>query len=196
MVNTQRERSMGYSFQWAIRVLLYAPSQRQDSSYQSWSTGWNDKCPGFFLIKIFSTLNITVIKICCVWLNNDINKQLLFKHISKMEAYFILSHMKLPSFTLILLRTHRPFWRFTTTCSFSKSVTTTPPQSLSMLRSAIKTNKQLFMVHIWIIQKQNNSIKGRKEGNVLFNDTLNTFYLRLYGIGHMVKDHSDSERGN
>ena len=37
---------------------------------------------------------------------------------------------------------------------------------------------------------------GRKEGNVLFNDTLNTFYLRLYGIGHMVKDHSDSERGN
>ena len=38
--------------------------------------------------------------------------------------------------------------------------------------------------------------QGRKEGNVLFNDTLNTFYLRLYGIGHMVKDHSDSERGN
>ena len=37
---------------------------------------------------------------------------------------------------------------------------------------------------------------GRKEGNVLFNDTLNTFYLRLYGIGYMVKDHSDSEKGN
>ena len=35
-----------------------------------------------------------------------------------------------------------------------------------------------------------------EEGNVLFNDTLNTFYLRLYGVGHMVKDHSDSERGN
>ena len=35
-----------------------------------------------------------------------------------------------------------------------------------------------------------------KEGNVLFNDALNTFYLRLYGIIHMVKDHSDSERGN
>ena len=37
---------------------------------------------------------------------------------------------------------------------------------------------------------------GQKEGNVLFNDTLSTFYLRLYGVGHMVKDHSDSERGN
>ena len=34
----------------------------------------------------------------------------------------------------------------------------------------------------------------RKEGNVLFNDTLNSFYLRLYGVRHMVKDHSDSER--
>ena len=52
-----------------------------------------------------------------------------------------------------------------------------------------------------------------KEGNVLFNDALNTFYLqlygereiiylkdalntfylRLYGIRHMVKDHSDSK---
>ena len=36
----------------------------------------------------------------------------------------------------------------------------------------------------------------RKEGSVLFNDALNTFYLRLYVVGHMVKDHSDSERGN
>ena len=30
----------------------------------------------------------------------------------------------------------------------------------------------------------------------LFNDALNTFYLRLYGVEHMVKDHLDSERGN
>ena len=35
-----------------------------------------------------------------------------------------------------------------------------------------------------------------QEGNVLFNDTLNTFYLQLYDIRHMVADHSDSERGN
>ena len=34
------------------------------------------------------------------------------------------------------------------------------------------------------------------EGNVLINDALNTFYLRLYGVTHMVKDHSESERGN
>ena len=34
---------------------------------------------------------------------------------------------------------------------------------------------------------------GRKDGNVL----LNTFYLRLYGVRHiMAKYHADSERGN
>ena len=35
-----------------------------------------------------------------------------------------------------------------------------------------------------------------RERNVLFNDALNTFYLRSYGVRHMVKDHSDSEKGN
>ena len=38
--------------------------------------------------------------------------------------------------------------------------------------------------------------QGTNEGKVLFNDALNTFYLRLYGVRHMVKDHSHSERGN
>ena len=38
--------------------------------------------------------------------------------------------------------------------------------------------------------------RQERERNVLFNDALNTFYLRLYGVRHMVKDHSDSEKGN
>ena len=33
------------------------------------------------------------------------------------------------------------------------------------------------------------------EENVLLNDALKTFYLRVYGVKHMVQDHSDSERG-
>ena len=45
------------------------------------------------------------------------------------------------------------------------------------------------MVIIWVRLRE-------RERNVLFNNTLNTFYLRLYGIRHMVKDHSDSEKGN
>ena len=35
-----------------------------------------------------------------------------------------------------------------------------------------------------------------RKGYVLFNDALNRFYLRLYGVGHMLKYHSGSERGN
>ena len=35
-----------------------------------------------------------------------------------------------------------------------------------------------------------------RERNVLFNDALKTFYLRLYGVRRMAKDHSDSEKGN
>ena len=41
-----------------------------------------------------------------------------------------------------------------------------------------------------------NTTNRERERNVLFNDALNTFYLRLYGVRHMVKDHSDSEKGN
>ena len=42
-------RHIGYSFRWTARVLLYAPSHRQDSTYhrpllhKSWSTGGNFK---------------------------------------------------------------------------------------------------------------------------------------------------------
>ena len=40
-------------------------------------------------------------------------------------------------------------------------------------------------------------IGKRKEGNVLCNDALNTFYFQLYGeVYIMVKNHSDSVRGN
>ena len=43
--------------------------------------------------------------------------------------------------------------------------------------------------------KDSATMEGRKEIFV-FNDALNTFYIRLYGVGHMVKNHSDRERGN
>ena len=39
-----------------------------------------------------------------------------------------------------------------------------------------------------MVKDHSDSARGRKEGNVLFNDALNTFYLRLYGNGR--------ERGN
>ena len=39
--------------------------------------------------------------------------------------------------------------------------------------------------------KFNTGPAGERERNVLFNDA-----LQLYGVRHMVKDHSDSEKGN
>ena len=42
--------------------------------------------------------------------------------------------------------------------------------------------------------KDHSDSERERERNILFNDALNTFYLRLYGVRHMVKDHSDSER--
>ena len=56
--------------------------------------------------------------------------------------------------------------------------------------------RQERYAHVKILYCQS-SISGKEmKGEVLFNDALNTFYLRLYGVGHMVKDHSYSERGS
>ena len=60
-----------------------------------------------------------------------------------------------------------------------------------VLRGRTRTNS----VETNRVKKKKLFNKGRKEGNVLFNDALGTFYLRLYGVGHMVTDLSDSERG-
>ena len=50
--------------------------------------------------------------------------------------------------------------------------------------------------YTWCQNLVTEGVIREREKNVLFNDALNTFYLRLYGIRHMVKDHSDSEKGN
>ena len=56
------------------------------------------------------------------------------------------------------------------------------------------TGTKISIKHILYDFPINMEEEGRKEENVLFNNALNTFYLRLYGVRHMVKDHSDSER--
>ena len=55
------------------------------------------------------------------------------------------------------------------------------------------TNNNSLQISHTIIDS---GLDSGKEGNVLFNDALNTFYLRLYGVRHMVKYLTDSERGN
>ena len=62
-------------------------------------------------------------------------------------------------------------------------------QSVQVNRLRARTAHELLTCQI-----NNFSIIILKEGNVLFNDALNTFYIRLYGVRHMVKYHTDSER--
>ena len=52
-------------------------------------------------------------------------------------------------------------------------------------------DQQTFSSH-----KPATASERERERNVLFNDALNTFYLRLYGVRHMVKDHCDNEKEN
>ena len=40
---------------------------------------------------------------------------------------------------------------------------------------------------MWLRNEIDNE-RGRKEGNVLFNDVLNSFYLQLYGGRHVIKE--------
>ena len=63
------------------------------------------------------------------------------------------------------------------------------------IKSSIMLRKYTQDPYYWIDQilTLHTSLGNRfwfweRERNVLFNDALNTFYLRLYGVRHMVKD--------
>ena len=61
-------------------------------------------------------------------------------------------------------------------------------QEVSFVRNhlhcrGIDLNMAGYAVRLYVV-----TWEGRKEGNVLFNDALNTFYLRLYGVRRMVKE--------
>ena len=56
--------------------------------------------------------------------------------------------------------------------------------------------KAYYTIWKYVIMKDFHGAGLRREGIVLFNDALNTFYLRLYGVRNMVEDHSDREKGN
>ena len=69
--------------------------------------------------------------------------------------------------------------------------------SRGALAGTRKVPNSVYFAHLWYKNRSNfTSTMNEKEGNVLFNNVLNTFYLRLYGIGQTVKDQSDSERRN
>ena len=62
------------------------------------------------------------------------------------------------------------------------------------MNECLTTPQHEKQIGYWVSEK--GKCMKWKERYVLFNDALNTFYLRLFGVRHMVKDDSDSERGN
>ena len=82
-------------------------------------------------------------------------------------------------------------WRNSTTLKPSHLNAWT--NSLILLDNLGTREREMF----YLTTHSTHFIYGYMEGerNVLFNDALNTFYLRLYGVRQMVKDHKHSERG-
>ena len=58
---------------------------------------------------------------------------------------------------------------------------------------SLKYSRHFELIILFVCVKTNNHTNNRKEGNVLL---MTHSYLRLYRVEHMVKDHSNSERGN
>ena len=144
-----RCRHIGYSYRLTARVLLYAPSHRQDNTYHGLCYTSRGALAGA---------------------RN--------------------SSMGPP---------HEGSIRYLT--KTKQMLGSSPPWQQKILLSMMATNgKQLKIstnvFHNFMLYRLLPGMEGRKEGNILFNDTLNTFYLRSYGIRHKVKDHSDSEKGN
>ena len=54
----------------------------------------------------------------------------------------------------------------------------------------------LFSVWYGIFFSMSKAICHGRGRNFLFNNVLNTFYIHLYGVRHIVKDHSDNKRRN
>ena len=56
----------------------------------------------------------------------------------------------------------------------------TSPGENSFVSNLVKQNHRKFSQYFRLLP----NLSGHKEGSVLFNDALNTFYLRLYAVGN------------
>ena len=67
------------------------------------------------------------------------------------------------------------------------------------MNECLTTPQHEKQIGYWVSDK-NGKLKPKKEGRkekMFYLTTHSThFILRLYGVGHMVKDHTDSEKGN
>ena len=105
-----------------------------------------------------------------------------FRHICKIQPV----NKKERSFHCFLM-----YWNSTAVNTQLKCDTTSSSTTFWFAGYKLFQRKYLrFMVRL---KNREQPQQGRKE---MFYLTTHSTHLRLYGVGHMVKDHSDSERGN
>ena len=148
---------IGYSFRLATRVLLYAPSHRQDNTYHGLCYTSRGALAGTSM------------------------KDRSDDPSHHERTLLPRSYISLPGCMGVSTCTRPPI---SSESRLARARERPGGVGAHGVRAAIMRAVRT-LVHIWI-----------KERNVVFNDALNTFYLRLYGVRHMVKDHSDSEKGN
>ena len=80
--------------------------------------------------------------------------------------------------------------------SLNKKPFTVAPYQTATANGIVRGVDRDILVVTENLEKSSNFAVCPRERNVLFNDALNTFYLQLYGVRHVVKGHYDSEKGN
>ena len=123
---------------------------------------------------------------CCVYTAVRVFVTLIMYVVADIISVYRRGHRKLDNVCPVILYTIRNKICFS--------------QSINENWFTVLNKESNYPMTTWIWARTNkergfHDICGKK-GNVLFNDALNTFYLRLYGVRHMVKDHSESEKGN
>ena len=131
--------------------------------------------------------------------HNCVHLRLTLKHLHLFVQAFLHPHFKCSLYTLAAsgrVVQHGVHWESSLTLSHIHINLVKELGALMILTvpRCVPPDKQPFL-HACNVGGMFSILRGR-ERNVLFNDALNTFYLRLYGVRHMVNDNSDSEKGN
>ena len=191
---------MGYSFRLTAKVLLYAPSHRQDSTYHGLSYTRRGALAGMRNSSMDPPHEGSIRRPITPWAN-ALTTEL---HLAPSGKKRIVSRERFMRNMLgvsISAITYRILSKPILTCHYKGlgiSLSTTHSGRIDTCAWESKNiwdftvcpegnRTRMFVFPTLSPGCSHVFLPGfiKKEGNVLFNDTLNTFYLRLYGARHM-----------
>ena len=182
-----RCRHIGYSFRLTARVLLYAPSHRQDNTYHGLCYTSRGALAG--------TRNSSM--------GPPHEGSIRRPNASRANAFTTMTNNAWWSDVYLKCTSHDGFVGRRGAVAVHQGavfVHEGRAQVISVQDIQPQRGEPAPRVGVAVVlankEQMTEWMETRKEGNGLFNDALNTFYLRVYGVRHMVKDHSDSDKGN